>query len=147
MTAVPTYPSDLATAMRQYLELVEALGQAVIVTTASGTVTYWGVAAAALYGWSEAEVLGRNIVDVTPTDLSRSEASAIMQTLTAGAIWSGRFVVCGRDGRPFTAAVTDVPVIDVGGTVRGIVGVSAIPSETVDLVRLARRLAVAAAAI
>ena len=103
---------------------IESPGRAVIATDAQGTVIYWGVGARLLYGWTEAEALGRNIVDVTPGELSRAEAHEIMRTLMAGDPWSGEFVVCAKDGSRFGAHVTDVPVHDARGRLLGIVGIS-----------------------
>ena len=77
-----------------------------------------------LYGWSRAEAMGRNIVELTPGELSRGEAEEIMRLLRSGHSWTGNFVVRGRDGEPFTAKVADFPVRDTAGELRGIIGVS-----------------------
>jgi PAS domain S-box-containing protein len=96
---------------------------AVIATDTSGTILYWNDEAASLYGWRSAEVLGRNVLDVTPVMQSVSEAEAIMHQLLAGRPWSGRFNVRDKDGRPIQVHVTDIPV-QHNGDVVGIVGVS-----------------------
>ncbi len=85
---------------------------------------YWGAGAEALYVWTAPEVLGRNILDVTPTDLSRAEGEQILQVLRAGASWSGELVVHAKNGRRFSAFVTDMPVHDEQGMLAGIVGIS-----------------------
>ena len=84
----------------------------------------WNRPAETLYGWCRCEAVGRNIVDVTPAEISRESAAAIMKTLGAGEIWSGEFPVRTRGGETFVASVTDVPVVDDGAVV-GVVGVSA----------------------
>lgn len=95
----------------------------VIATDISGTILYWNSPAEELYGWRASEVLGRNIVDVTPSAMSRREAEEIMQLLVKGKRWSGNFTVRHRDGTPFQVHVDDEPVMH-DGTVVGIVGVS-----------------------
>jgi PAS domain S-box-containing protein len=97
---------------------------AVVATDVSGRVLYWSKGAEELYGWAEGDVLGRNIVDVTPTEMSRPEAESIMKQLAAGQRWTGEFLVRSRRGVRFTAEVTDIPVRDDEGTLLGIVGIS-----------------------
>ena len=45
-------------------DLLDALPGAVVVTDAAGRIVLWSAAAEQLYGWSEAEVLGRSVLDV-----------------------------------------------------------------------------------
>jgi PAS domain S-box-containing protein len=122
----------------RYFQLLEALGQAVIVTDAEGTIVHWSDSAARLYGWSADEVLGRDVLEVTPSDVSRARGAEIMRSLAAGEVWSGEFAVRGRDGRPFTVSVTDVPLLSNDGALR-IVGVSAPSHAPTDLRALAPR--------
>lgn len=95
-----------------------------IATAADGSILYWGKGAESLYGWTADEVLGRSIVDVTPAAISKQDAAAIMQALQAGDPWCGEFLLRRKDGTPFSALVTDVPVHDRDGELLGIVGIS-----------------------
>src|SRR5436305_21254 len=131
-----------AAALR-YFELLEALGHAVIVTDATGTIERWNAAAERLYGWSGAEVEGRNIVEVTPSSLSRHQAEQIMATIAAGEAWAGEFSVTRRDGQAFSASVCDLPIVDGNDKVVGIVGVSAPSGGTAPLDELLPRFAAA----
>lgn len=97
---------------------------AVIATDHSGRIVYWGAAAEALYGWARAEVVGRNIVEVTPTNRSRDRAANIMTSLGSGGGWSGRFEVCNRQGEPLEVMVRDIAVRGTDGRVIGVIGVS-----------------------
>ena len=96
---------------RQYFHFLEALGQAVIATDVTGTITSWSRAAEALYGWKRDEVIGRNVLEVTPMEMSRAQGAEIMQTLARGELWSGEFQVRTRRGKTFAASVTDVPLL------------------------------------
>lgn len=96
---------------------------AVIGTDLSGTIVYWNAKAEQLYGWRSAEALGRDIIEVTPTLMSKAEADQIMSTLGQGKEWSGPFMVKDRHGQPMIVHVEDKPVL-VDGEVVGVVGVS-----------------------
>ena len=104
--------------------LLDAVGQAVIVTDLRGAITYWNRFAEELYGWSAQDVLGRSIVDVTPSEGFRERADEIMAELKAGKSWSGEFLVRRRDGTSFPAMVTNTPVHDEARRLVGIIGVS-----------------------
>jgi PAS domain S-box-containing protein len=97
---------------------------AVIATEPDGSVIYWSTGAAALYGWTESEALGRNIMDLTPSGEAVRRAAEIMGQLRSGQSWSGEFEVRNKEGRGFTAKVTDIPVRGAGGELLGIIGVS-----------------------
>jgi len=126
-----------------HFSLVGALDQAVIATDLSGRITHWNDAATALYGWPADDVIGENILEVTPSTIARAQAEAIMRALAAGTVWSGEFEVRRRDGNVFLASVTDVPVI-AEGQMKGIVGLSA-PSRTPsDVVSIVKRFVAAA---
>ncbi|HEV3469101.1 MAG TPA: PAS domain S-box protein, partial [Pyrinomonadaceae bacterium] len=124
------YINDLTARRRAEAEvlfrarLLDTVEQAVIATDADGRITFWNRHAEKLYGWGAAEVLGRNVVEVTPADASREQAGEIMSCLSAGQTWSGEFLVRRRDGTAFPALVTDSPILDDAGRLVGVVGVS-----------------------
>jgi PAS domain S-box-containing protein len=117
----PTATLDLSDAERRILD---AIGDAVIVTDVSGRVASWNRAAEVLYGWSAREAIGKNIIELTPSDLSREQAQDILDRLADGASWQGEFVVRRRDGSPFVARVTDAPIFGPAGELTGIIGLS-----------------------
>lgn len=107
-----------------HIQLLDAIGQAVIAMDLDGIITCWNHAAETLYGWTADEVLGRNIVDVTPALSAHEEAEKIMETLRAGQRWTGAFPVQRSDGSVFLAQVTNSPLYDETGEMIGIVRVS-----------------------
>jgi PAS domain S-box-containing protein len=111
-------------ALRLQAQLLNAVEQAVIATDTRGAIIYWNDFAEKLYGWSSAEVLGRNILEVTPTDATKEQAAEIVERVAAGESWSGEFDVRRKDGTSFPAMVTDSPVFDERGEIVGVVGVS-----------------------
>jgi len=127
----------------RYFQLLEALGQAVIVTDRDGVITLWSPAAEALYGGSADEVIGRNILDVTPMEVSRAQGAEIMQVLARGELSSGEFEVRMRGGKAATASVTDIPLLDEAGAVAGVIGVSAISRAPTKVRSLLKQFAYA----
>ena len=127
----------------RYFRFLEALGQAVIATDAAGVIVLWNAAAEALYGWRAKEVIGRNVLEITPMDVSRAQAEEIMQALGRGEIWSGEFQVRTRKGKSLIASVTDIPLLDDARAVAGVIGVSAASHAPTKPKPLLKRLAAA----
>ncbi len=101
-----------------------ATRQAVIATTPEGVILAWNPHAETLYGWTAAEALGQNIVELIPSEQAATEAEAIMKTLGAGESWSGEFPVQRKDGSTFVVFVSDTPLANESGDITAIVGVS-----------------------
>jgi PAS domain S-box-containing protein len=104
-------------------EILESLGQALIVTDPAGVVLVWNGAAEALYGWTPEEALGRNVRDLTVPSVSAPGAEEIMAALQNGGSWSGGFPVRDKAGNIFPALVTDTGLYRKG-TLVAVVGVS-----------------------
>jgi PAS domain S-box-containing protein len=117
-------PAAVPRSVRDAGRVLAALGHAVIVTDLEGLIHYWNPAAEALYGWSAAEVLGREIGTVTVPRASDALARTIMQSLREGGSWSGGFTVQRKDGATFPALVTDSGIYDDDGALVGVVGIS-----------------------
>jgi PAS domain S-box-containing protein len=137
MIASPSMNVDPTT--DRYFQLLEALDQAVIVTDAAGVILLWSDAASALYGRRAREVTGRNVLEVTPMEMSRAQGAEIMQVLGRGELWSGEFQVRTRGGKAAIASVTDIPLIGEGGSVSAVIGVSAVSRTPTRLRPLLKR--------
>jgi PAS domain S-box-containing protein len=141
--AVSVDASEHQRQARFQAHLLDVAGQAFVATDPRGAITYWNRAAEELYGWSADEVLGRPVTEVTPSDASREQAEEILSALVSGTKWSGEFMVQRRDGSAFPAFVTDTPIMDDGGGVAGVIGVSMDVTERralEDRVRQGQRL-------
>jgi PAS domain S-box-containing protein len=106
------------------LPFLEAVKAAIIVTDASGVITYWNPFAQELYGWPSKEVVGRNIMEITVGEGTEQEAKQHMSELNDGKCWSGEFQVRCKNGEFLTALVTLSPMVDESGAAIGIVGIS-----------------------
>ncbi len=104
--------------------VLDALTEAVIATDESGRIIYWNEAATRLYGWCADEVIGSNILDITPADSMRHNASRIMAALRRGETWTGEFHTRHRDGTEFWVVVNNSPLFGAGGELVGMVGTS-----------------------
>jgi len=104
--------------------LLSAVEQAVIATDLKGTIVYWNAFAETLYGWTAAEAVGANVLEVTPADENREQAAQIMAQLSMGKSWSGELLLRRKDGTVFPAMVTDSPILSEEGKLIGVVGVS-----------------------
>ncbi|HLM60254.1 MAG TPA: PAS domain S-box protein, partial [Pyrinomonadaceae bacterium] len=109
--------------------LLNTVEQAIIATDLEGIVCYWNQFAEKLYGWTSAEVIGRNIKELTTPEINSLQASQIMTQLSTGKSWSGEFQVQNRNGDVFPVYISNSPIIDNDGKLTGIVGVSIDISE------------------
>ena len=114
---------DANEAVMKAARLRDRADDAVIATDATGRIVYWNSEAEALYGWPAQDILGHNILDVTPTRRSGEAAAQIMENMRQGDEWDGEFIVKHRDGTPMIAHVRNFLVRDRGAVV-GFVGVS-----------------------
>ena len=115
--------------LRTQAHMLDQIGQAVISTDTGGRIIYANRFAGELYGWPPAEMLGRNIMEITVPQASLEQAREIMAKLALGESWSGEFQVQDRSGYSFPALVTDSPLLDDQGHLVGIIGISADISE------------------
>lgn len=110
--------------VRRHAEAIADGAKAVIATDVAGRILYWNQAAEELYGWTSEDVLGLNVVDVTPSVMSQPEAAYVMTVLRSAESWTGAFEVRDKGGVTFAVQVTDSPVLDEYGKLIGILGVS-----------------------
>ena len=110
--------------VRFQARLLDAVHEAVIATDLAGKVLYWNRFAEGLYGWKAEEAVGRQILDLTPSQDVVPKAEQVLAQLRRGETWSGDLTLRRRDGTTFTGHVSDAPVYDDNGELVAIVGVS-----------------------
>lgn len=113
--------------------LEEHVEKAVIATDALGNVVFWNRFASELYQWTREEAVGKNVIDLTPSEMTLEQGMEIMGKLMQGQHWKGFFGSKRKDSTKFIAHVTDTPILDNDGILKFIVGVSADYTQTYDL--------------
>jgi PAS domain S-box-containing protein len=113
--------------------LEEHIEEAVIATTLMGEVCFWNRFASELYQYERQEVMGKNIMELIPAEMSQEQGMEIMGKLMTGEHWKGMFKVQRKDKSNFMAHVTDTPIMGQDGSIKFIVGVSADYTQLHDL--------------
>ncbi|MEO8111369.1 MAG: PAS domain S-box protein [Ginsengibacter sp.] len=116
--------------------LLNTIGQAAVATDLSGVINYWNKAAEHIYGWTKEEAIGKNVMDLVPSEATIEQATQIMEELQKGHTWSGEFISQRKDGTSFTAFVTDSPIYDENNILSGIIGISSDITEKKKLEEL-----------
>ncbi|KAF9685791.1 hypothetical protein SADUNF_Sadunf03G0090800 [Salix dunnii] len=107
-----------------YKSVLDCIGHAVHVCSASsGEIVYWNSSAENLYGWKDYEVIGLSATELLIAEDHYAHLKKIMERLSFGQSWSGRFPFKKRSGDLFMALVTKSPLYE-DGELAGIVTVS-----------------------
>jgi diguanylate cyclase (GGDEF)-like protein/PAS domain S-box-containing protein len=127
--------------------LLEAVGQAVLATSADGTITYWNRAAERLYGFEASEILGANVTAIGSGTMLGDDPGEIWDRLMAGESYTGEFLVRHRSGAAIPVLITSSPVLDDAGAVVGTIAVSIDIADRVRAEAAARERAAQTAAV
>ncbi len=110
--------------LRFHKHIVDAVGQAVVVSDSAGCITYWNKAAEEIYGWAPEEAIGSLVYNLLPVESDRDRAIDVTRNVSSGQIWSGETRVRHRNGTEFPAYFTVSPIRDSSDDIVGIIGVS-----------------------
>jgi PAS domain S-box-containing protein len=110
-----------------YQQLVEALGDAVVIADPSGAITVWNHAAERVFGFTRAEALGNSLDLIIPERLRARHWAGYQRTMTTGETRYAHDVLrvpaVHKDGRALSIAFTVGLLNGAPGTVTGIVAV------------------------
>ena len=108
-------------------QLVEVIGDAVVVADASGTINLWNPAAERLFGFTRAEALGNSLDLVIPERLQERHWTGYRKTMASGETRYGHEVLrvpaVQKDGRALSIAFTVGLLHGPQGETTGIVAV------------------------
>jgi PAS domain S-box-containing protein len=124
--------------LRFQARLLDAVGEAVVSTDIEQRITYWNRAASALFGWSSAEVLGRDLQEVTGLQQPPQGVTDFMDEFRRSGSKTYELQLRRRDGTPLPLLTTNAPVFDDQGRLTAIIGVGADLTErkrTEDVLR------------
>ncbi|XP_004295075.1 PREDICTED: uncharacterized protein LOC101306026 [Fragaria vesca subsp. vesca] len=117
-------PPTLNFSDRQCLNILQSIGQAVYIFDLDCRIIYWNKAAGNLFGYSVAEVLGQNALELLADPQAFVVGQDLVQRLTNGESWTGQFPVKNKMGETFLAITTNTPFCDDDGTFIGVICVS-----------------------
>jgi PAS domain S-box-containing protein len=108
--------------------LVEAIGDAVVVADASGAITLWNPYAEQMFGWTEAEALGKTLDLITPERLRARHWEGYHHSMATGTTKYGagemlKVPAAHKDGRQLSIAFTVAMLKSADGKVESVVAV------------------------
>ncbi|XP_030506650.2 uncharacterized protein LOC115721720 [Cannabis sativa] len=117
-------PSAVNFTSKQYLNILQSMGQSVHIFDLSGRIIYWNRSAENLYGFSAAEALGQDAIELLVDPRDFSSANNIVKRVTVGENWTGQFPLKNKAGERILAVVTNTPFYDDDGALIGVICVS-----------------------
>jgi len=126
-----------------FRSILEQMADAVIYAEPSGAIGLWNTAAAALFGYSAAEALGRNLDLIIPQHLQATHWRAFNASIARGDLnLQSRPTVTRanqQSGRKLYVELTFSLVTDAAGAARGAVAVARDATARVEQQRAAER--------
>lgn len=80
--------------------LLDAAQDAILVSDLQNCIEYWNKGAERVYGWSEQEVMGRNVSELLYPE--PGPLKACMEAVCSKGLWVGELLQCHKDGRILT---------------------------------------------
>ena len=119
--------------LRMQAEMLDYATDAILVRDLDNRVLYWNQAAAARYGWSSEQVIGRPVGETLYAHCAPAEFEHAMRVLMQQGDYSGRMVHSTADGRKLVVHVHWILVRHEDGTPRAILSVVTDLSERIAL--------------
>jgi len=121
--------------------VLEHSGEAVFVTDLHAVVTHWNREAAALYGFSAEEAIGRALRTLQAAGFSEADYAALLERVRAGRPTSSVAERCKKSGEIVHVSIKTTPLLDDQGELRGEITIArdvtatfqkGVSSDTVD---------------
>lgn len=110
-----------------YEQIVQASGDAIVMSDAQGLITVWNRAACRLFGYTEAEALGKSLDIITPERHRQRHWEGYRKTVATGITKYGtellKVPAVHKSGASLSIAFTVALVFDRQRTVTGVVAV------------------------
>lgn len=108
-------------------QLVDAIGDAVIVADRHGRIVLWNAAATRIFGFSETEALGHDLTLITPERLRQRHNTGFDKSMETGTTRYGsqllKVPAIHKDGRTLSIAFTVAMLFAADRTVSGVAAV------------------------
>ncbi|MFP6558724.1 PAS domain-containing protein [Paraburkholderia sp. B3] len=110
-----------------FAQLADAIGDAIVISDATGDITYWNRAATRMFGYTEAEAMGRTLDLIIPERLRGRHWEGYHKTMKSGQTRYGNDVLrvpaVDKAGRALSIAFTVALLRAPSGAVTGVVAV------------------------
>src|ERR1700751_1266246 len=111
-------------ALSRYAAIVESSEDAIASATLDGIIVSWNTGAQHMYGYTEAEAVGKPITMILPPEL-RDEEKKILETVRAGGhISQFETVRVAKTGKRINVSLTISPIKDSSGRMVGVSGIA-----------------------
>ena len=123
--------------LRLQAAALESAANAVVITDKSGRIMWVNPAFAAMTGYSDEEIVGRNFSVLNSGKYPKSFFEQMWKTILAGRVWHGEIINRRKDGSLYTEEQTITPVRDEHGEIIRFV---AIQQDVTEKKQLAQQL-------
>jgi PAS domain S-box-containing protein len=110
-----------------FAQLLQVMGDAVIVADPTGTIVFWNAAATRIFGFTEAEAMGQNLTLITPLRLQQRHNAGFEKSMATGTTKYGTTLLkvpaTHKDGRTLSIAFSVAMLFDAQHKVNGIAAV------------------------
>jgi len=108
---------------RLLAEVVEQSPATIMVTDEDDAISYVNKRFEDVSGWARSEVVGQTPRFLESGDMSRTEYSALWETLKSGSPWSGVFRNLRKDGSNYSVETLILPLRNLDGRIHSFVGI------------------------
>ncbi len=110
-----------------FAQLLQVMGDAVIVADHAGTIVFWNAAATRIFGFEIDEAMGQNLTLITPQRLQQRHNSGFAHSMATGTTKYGTTLLkvpaTHKDGRTLSIAFSVAMLFDAQHKVTGIAAV------------------------
>lgn len=111
--------------------LIESSSDAIKMIDLDGHIVRWNAAAERLYGWTQAEALGRKLPQI-PADLQLRTVRDIRDVVSVGKVIRREALALRKDGTTLTVMLTVIPYRDTEGNPIGVLAI-AVPQSAAEV--------------
>jgi PAS domain S-box-containing protein len=119
LRSVPSSSSAADARARELEQVLDQIGEAVIVKDLDAMVTYWNREATSLYGYTAAEAIGQPLRKLHASDLSETQYEKVLARIRAGQPTSSTTERRKRNGDSVRVAIRTTPIFDEQGKLVG----------------------------
>ncbi len=109
---------------KYHARLLRHINDAVIATDDQFRITAWNRAAERIYGWSAAEVIGRNVAEILRSGLTEEQQVEAQELLKERSSFRSERLHSSKNGQPVYVEENTIALTDQGGKITGYVSVN-----------------------